>query len=170
MDGKIGLNSKINEGSEFFVTIPFEKTAKPKEKKQLSKIGKFNNETILLVEDNQVNQLVVKRFLTKWKSNVTIVENGQQCLDELKENEYDIILMDLNMPVMDGYEATRIIRNTPSPYQDIPIIALTAAAIGEIRQKTKSMGFDQYMSKPFEPRALFTVLKEMINKTDIKKG
>ena len=85
----------------------------------------------------------------------------------MEKNQYDLILMDLNMPVMNGYEAIKIIRSTPSAYQHVPIVALTAAAIGEIRQKTKSMGFNQYMSKPFEPRALFTILKELIQQEQI---
>ena len=169
MGSDIELDSTYGKGTTFSFPLKLNLSRRETLDRKAAFAGyddSLKDKRILLVEDNQVNQLVVKRFLTKWNAIIDIVENGQECLDKLEEKTYDIVLMDLNMPIMDGYEATKIIRTTPSPYQDVPIIALTAAAIGEIRQKTKSIGFNQYMSKPFEPKALFTILKELSNKRE----
>ncbi|UJP05223.1 MAG: response regulator [Nitrosomonas sp.] len=101
---------------------------------------------ILLAEDNPVNQEVAKAMLQHLGIDVTITENGKQAIDFLEAGQYDLILMDCQMPVMDGYEATRLIRQRSNK---IPIIALTANATEEDRQRCLSMGMDDFLSKPY---------------------
>lgn len=112
---------------------------------------------ILLAEDYPFNVLVAQKMLSSWGAEVDVAGNGQVAVDKVKDRRYDVILMDLQMPVMDGYSATRIIR---SFNPNIPIIALTASATIEIQDKSKEMGMTDFLSKPFNPKELlFTILK-----------
>jgi len=156
----IHLFSLPGKGSRFYFTQTF---SIPKDSpKRVPSLQLTINEkqdqnleglTILLVEDNEVNVLVAKKFLTKWQANVHNVENGQEALDEITQGgeKYDLILMDLQMPVMDGYTASREIRKVG--YQR-PIIALTASALMEVEEKVKNAGMDDYVTKPFNPNDL----------------
>ena len=111
---------------------------------------------ILVAEDNKINFFVANKFLESWGVIVKHVENGRLALDELSKNEYDLIIMDLHMPVMDGIEATRIIRS----YEDkkisqIPIVALTAAVMSEAHDKIENLAINDYVLKPFKPKDLY---------------
>lgn len=108
---------------------------------------------ILLVEDNKINLKVATKFIEKWGFKVETAENGLIALDKIKNKVFDIVLMDLQMPEMDGYTATEIIRNTNS---NIPIIALTASATTEDIEKTKKIGFNDFIVKPFNPDDLYS--------------
>ncbi len=156
----IHLFSLPGKGSRFYFTQTFkiprdtpvrvpaiQLTINDKEEKDLKGLN------ILLVEDNEVNVLVAKKFLIKWHATVHYVENGKEALDEITEegDKYDLILMDLQMPVMDGYTASREIRKCG--YQR-PIIALTASALMEVEEKVKNAGMDDYVTKPFNPNDL----------------
>ncbi|NQZ77324.1 MAG: response regulator [Ekhidna sp.] len=103
---------------------------------------------ILLVEDNQMNIMVAKKFLKKWELKVEVANNGQEGVEMVKDNEYDLVLMDLQMPVMDGYKATRKIREFN---EEIPIVALTASALLKVRQDVIAAGMNDYITKPFNP-------------------
>jgi CheY-like chemotaxis protein len=112
---------------------------------------------ILLVEDNHINVLVAKSFLESWGAVIEIAKNGQEALDKLDTNRHKMILMDLHMPVMDGFEATRKIREKGII---IPIIALTASMPGEVAMKVKGLGVNGMVLKPIVPDELYkTVLK-----------
>jgi CheY-like chemotaxis protein len=112
---------------------------------------------VLLVEDNDFNQQVATGILALGGVQVTLAENGEEAVNKAKENAFDAVLMDIQMPVMDGYEATRLIRSqATSP--SLPIIAMTAHALGNEREKCLAAGMDDYISKPVDPEELFSIL------------
>jgi len=114
---------------------------------------------ILIVEDNHTNAFVLNSFLKKWNIHTELAKNGQEALNKLEEAEFDVVLMDLQMPVMDGKEATRIIRtDKQKKYYNIPVIALTADATSETRQSIDDFGLSPYLSKPFNPDTLYSML------------
>jgi len=135
--GKISVSSEAGKGTLFTFTLPFKKSSKtllPKEAVEVKLYSGLKNIYILVVEDNKVNQKVASKFLTKWDAIVEFADNGAEALEKIKNNHYDVVLMDLLMPVMDGYEATRQIRKI-SKYESLPIIALTASAMSHEREK-----------------------------------
>jgi len=118
--------------------------------------------SVLLVEDNQVNQLVAKAILSKLGYKVMIAFNGQEAVDLIKINSFDAILMDCHMPIMDGYDATRVIRSELNK-KDLPIIAVTANVMHGDREKCYSAGMNDYITKPYERHVLLEVLEKWIN-------
>lgn len=116
---------------------------------------------ILLVEDNPVNQLVAKGMLGKLGCEVVVSGNGAEALQQLDHGSFDLVLMDCNMPVMDGYEATRLIRQS-GKWPDLPIIALTANAMPEEREHCKNIGMNDYLAKPFHREELSHLLDQWI--------
>ncbi|MBU6950713.1 ATP-binding protein [Hahella sp. HN01] len=116
---------------------------------------------VLLVEDNQVNQLVAKTILRKLGYEVSIANNGQDALDLVGNDHYDIILMDCHMPVMDGYEATRLIRQN-AKYDALPIIAVTANVMQGDKERCLSCGMNDYLTKPYEKKALTQMLAKWL--------
>lgn len=116
---------------------------------------------ILLVEDNPVNQLVAKGMLSKLGCDVTVASHGVEALDCLESSSFDLVLMDCNMPVMDGYEATRQIRRS-GRWPDLPIIALTANAMPEERERCRASGMSDYLAKPFRKGELIHLLDQWI--------
>lgn len=115
----------------------------------------LNNVRLLLVEDNPSNRMVATRFLNKMGVRVTVAENGAVAVERVQEQDYDIVLMDLQMPQMDGYQATRAIRKLGGKYQQLPIIALTADVVSDAKDRVKQAGMDDYLSKPFSPDVLY---------------
>jgi CheY-like chemotaxis protein len=124
---------------------------------------------VLLVEDNEVNQLVAKQFLAKKEIRVVVAGNGLIALEKIKSMEFDLVLMDLQMPVMDGYEAAMKIRSLSGKYfQEVPIIALTASTMSEVRKKVLTSGMNDYISKPFVPDTFYSCLYKYIQKSPIR--
>lgn len=120
---------------------------------------------ILLVEDNISNQKVASRYMEKWGAKVDLAENGLICLEKIGSKEYDLILMDLQMPEMDGYTAAIEIRKLSDPkFKSIPIIALTASAFLDTKAKVLEAGMTDYISKPFVPQELYQILKQYYKK------
>ena len=115
---------------------------------------------ILVAEDNKINQQLTAMLLTSAGHQAEIVENGEQALAAIQSSDFDLVLMDLQMPVLDGIEATRRIRALPSQKNSIPIIALTAHAMAGTREECLRNGIDDYLSKPIDPGKLFTILSE----------
>jgi CheY-like chemotaxis protein len=117
----------------------------------------FEGLNILLVEDNKMNQIVAKQMLAKWKTQVTVANNGVEAIDILSKSTFNIVLMDLQMPEMDGYEATRIVRESSSKVLDheVPIIALTADAFNDTRERIIEIGASDFLPKPYKPEQLF---------------
>jgi len=120
---------------------------------------------ILVAEDNKINFFVANKFLESWGVIVTHVENGSLALDEVRKHDFDLILMDLHMPVMDGIEATRIIRSMPDKkISQMPIVALTAAIMSEAQDKIENLAINDYVLKPFKPKDLYDRLVRNIKK------
>ncbi|MDR1206171.1 MAG: response regulator [Peptococcaceae bacterium] len=121
---------------------------------------------VLLVEDNEINALIAMELLNSVGVEVTTAENGSEAIERLKEAldaggspAFDLVLMDLQMPVMDGYEATEIIKNTPA-YKDLPIYALTAHAFPEERERCLSLGMEEHLTKPIDVEEFYTALRK----------
>jgi signal transduction histidine kinase/CheY-like chemotaxis protein len=163
MQSRLIVESEIRKGSKFYFQLQLKKSsylppvrladAKSFEKKFLPNLN------ILLAEDNKINQMVANNILLKWKTRVTIVDDGFMAYEKVKENTYDIILMDLDMPVMDGYESMDLIRNLNSK---IPVIALTAASFEDMENSLKKRGFSQVVQKPFLKEDLYQKILELV--------
>ena len=118
---------------------------------------------VLVVEDNIINQKVMSLSLEKHVKTVDLAFNGQDGVDKIKRNHYDLVLMDIQMPVMDGYEATRAIRNEETgTTRHLPIIAVTAFTLAADRQKCKDAGMDDYVSKPFNIDEVLNKMKKAL--------
>ncbi len=160
MNGKLWVESTYGEGSTFAFEIPFEiaqiqeiiaQNDEPKRRRS-GRLNAIEGKRVLLIEDNEINQLVAKTLLKKWNMHVEVANNGLEGVNTWKENEFDLILMDIHMPKMDGYEATKTIRNLEKVKKErIPIIAMTASALIGDNLKCIEVGMDDYISKPFEP-------------------
>ena len=130
--------------------------------KELPDLKYIRGARILLVEDNEINQEVTTDTLEREGFYVTVANNGEEALDAVKTKEFDIILMDLQMPKMDGYTATRHIRKMETKIKDIPIIAMTAHAMKEEKKKCFDTGMNDHIAKPFEQEVLFSTLYKWI--------
>jgi CheY-like chemotaxis protein len=119
---------------------------------------------VLLVEDNPVNQLVAKGMLGKLGCDVIVAAHGAEALDQLEGRDFDLVLMDCNMPVMDGYEASRQIRRS-GRWPQLPIVALTANAMSEERERCRAAGMSDYLAKPFRREELAALLEVWIPAT-----
>ncbi|REE05899.1 response regulator [Marinoscillum furvescens] len=150
---EINMWSELGQGSRFYFTLPL-KIAKGY-RKPVTRPGilddPLNKKRILLVEDNSINVMVAKRFLEKWHCEVEVAGNGVEALDCYEEDKFDLILMDLQMPEMDGYEATRRLRQQGAR---LPIVALTATVLADFQENMTSVGLDDFVVKPFHPDQL----------------
>jgi len=175
MGGDLGCESSPGEGSMFWFTLrvgaasdPLGNDAQPVDalpgKEQQSAIGPLRGH-VLVVEDNDVNQMLIKAYLDQFGLTYDTAINGQEAVRMVQESTYDIVLMDVMMPVMDGLEATRQIRAQNEPVAKIPIIALTANAMKGDRETYLGSGMDGYVSKPLSASDLFTALSEHIQIT-----
>lgn len=159
LGSEIQLESTEGEGSIFSFDLNFKvdsETSKLQEKQKsvLAKIAQ-NNFNILIVEDNKVNQIVTQNILEKESYKTAIVANGELAVQEVMKNNYDLVLMDLNMPIMGGVEATTRIR---AFNENIPIIALTAADMEEVEEKVMRHGFNDIIIKPYDNFEFFQTL------------
>ncbi|KAK0548975.1 hypothetical protein OC845_003324 [Tilletia horrida] len=186
MQGRIGLDSKVNEGSKAWFEIPFKRAPRSVQTDAGSEMMDIDNATvaqlsqktaspigassdplarprkdiwILVAEDNLINQQIALKTLKKMGFSCHAANNGIECLKELSQKAYDLILMDCQMPEMDGYQATEAIRKSPSAeVRSIPIVAMTASAIRGDREKCLKAGMSDYLSKPVKSIALESML------------
>jgi PAS domain S-box-containing protein len=172
MGGRIGVESGLCRGSTFRITMTFGKQRvegpAPAHKEKTGTreypvtppaiMKTVRDIMVLLVEDNKVNQKIVSKFLSKAGFSVDVVDNGLLALEATEKNFYDLILMDLQMPLLDGLETTRMIREKESAGRRPVIIALTAHAFSEDRERCLSSGMDDYLPKPFDEEKLLNVI------------
>ena len=165
--GTITLDSEPGKGSTFRFILTFSVPEIPGSHETPPEapesFGGLEGKKILVAEDNKINFFVANKFLTGWGIKVTHAENGQLALEALKREDFDLVLMDLHMPVLDGIEATRIIRNSPDEkLKNIPIVALTAAIMSESHDKIDNLYINDYVLKPFKPQDLFDRIRKHI--------
>ena len=162
LKGSLEVESKEGKGTCFTFLLPFEKTSKAfqlSEKHSDFDISKLKGKKVLLVEDNKINQLVISRYLELWKMNYETANNGEEALEKIKTSEFDVVLMDIHMPKMNGIEAVDKLRSFPgSKYKNLPVIALTAAAEEAGTGEVFSSRFNDFITKPFEADRLCDLL------------
>jgi PAS domain S-box-containing protein len=160
--GTISVISKVDEGSTFSFILSFEKTTASivLENETRHYETEIKPLRVLVVEDVKLNQLLMKIILEDFKFHYDIADNGQIAIEKLKVNSYDIILMDLQMPVMNGFEATEYIRNKMN--SQIPIIALTADVTTVDLEKCKAVGMSDYASKPLDENMLYSKILNLV--------
>lgn len=166
MGGEINVSSEVGKGTEFTFKVPVS-VATNEQRTQYANLSVSNEDVvlpgpvnILVVEDNLINQEVIKEQLTGLGMTVTLVANGKEAVDIVQQQAFDLVLMDVQMPVMDGYTATREIRRLNIP---VPIVALTAAAMFEDRQKALASGMNDHLSKPFKEAEILAVISKWYN-------
>lgn len=164
--GTIKVISEPGSGSTFIFTLLLEvsdKNMKPSEGEAAESYIGLEGKRILIAEDNKINFFVANKFLTGWGVIVSHAENGQLALEEIEKEDFDLVLMDLHMPIMDGIEATRIIRESTNPrIRNIPIVALTAAIMSESHDKIDKLNINDYVLKPFKPHDLFERIRKHV--------
>lgn len=153
----INVSSTLGKGTQFNFSIEFVYAAEPVNKPKLTAVQKMQEADlkgmrVLVVDDNKMNVIIASRFLSKWNVTIDEAHNGMVAIQMVQNNFYDLVIMDLQMPVMDGFEATKIIKET---YPELPVIALTADAMPETYAKARNYGMNDYLTKPFMPEILF---------------
>jgi len=181
MGGTVGVESVAGEGATFWFTVvltkqndtplllappPLDDGAKQRD------AGKINTSDarILLVEDDTINRLMTKSLLSRAGYHIEVASNGSEAIDALEKNDYSVVLMDCMMPVLNGYEATIVIRNPASAVRNhaIPVIALTANAMQEDRDRCLAAGMDDYLAKPIELTKMLALLEKWLPLTTVQ--
>jgi CheY-like chemotaxis protein/HPt (histidine-containing phosphotransfer) domain-containing protein len=176
MGGSIGVESEPDRGSSFHLSIPFEKPSAPGcaesvpgrglESEQMARM----NIRLLLAEDNPTNQKVAKLMLEKYGYDVHSVANGREALEAMARADYDLVLMDVQMPEMDGIEATVKIREQERVAgRSIPIVAMTAHAMAGDRDRCLAAGMDEYVAKPVDYSELVAIIERLIRSRNGEK-
>lgn len=165
---EILVDSIEGEGTSFSFAIHFNKLQSSfivSEKMPLPKF--FTGKRILVVDDNEVNILIARRFLSKWGLELDFAYNGEEAINKIVNHTYDLVFMDIRMPGIDGFDATKIIREIPGDYyKKVPIIALTASTLNDEVTKFKESGMNGHILKPFNPEEIKKVLADFLSKKD----
>jgi signal transduction histidine kinase/CheY-like chemotaxis protein len=171
MGGSIEVSSKPGIGSTFTFNVLLGATdlntirnfqiRRHRTSIDIGKLARLHGRRVLLVEDNEINRIVAIELLEQAQLQVDIAENGELALDKLRHNDYDCVLMDVQMPVMDGYQATRLLRQIPA-CRDIPVIAMTANVMNGDHQHCLAAGMNDFIGKPILPATLYEALLKWI--------
>jgi signal transduction histidine kinase/DNA-binding response OmpR family regulator len=161
--GSIGVRSEPGQGSCFYFTIPYKISTEPLSQESASNQPSdlLEGLTVLLAEDNSVNQLIAVAMLGQWQIQVDLAQNGEEAIIKAQQRKYDIILMDVQMPQLDGLAATARIRQEANPNQESPIIALTADAIRISEESYAGLGFTDFLTKPYSEAELYNLLAQI---------
>jgi PAS domain S-box-containing protein len=165
--GELRVQSRRSTGTTFYFTLEFNVGIEKdliRRKETEKEEGDLIGVRVLLAEDHDINQFLATTILEEWGATVEVAENGKEAIRKITGNTYDVVLMDIQMPIMGGIEATKIIRNQFK--LDVPIVALTANAIKGDRDKYLNAGMNDYVSKPFEPAELFRSISGLVKKTE----
>jgi PAS domain S-box-containing protein len=169
--GDIKVESELGKGSRFYFNLVYKIGRSENLSRNLNPYGQIifkslKGTRLLLVEDSQINKLVATKFLSKWDVDIDYADNGLEALDKVKTENYELVLMDLQMPEMDGYQATEAIRNSGEDrFKSLPIIALTASAMLDVKEQVFSAGMNDYLTKPFNPNELYLMILKYSKKT-----
>ncbi len=170
--GHLELISKLHKGSTFSFSLTFplnQEEQLPVKEPGISVNPVMDGLRILIVEDNFENQRVVSKILSRWNIIIDIAENGKVAVDKIRKNTYDLVLMDLHMPDMNGYDATKNIRGMKGQYfKHLPIIAMTATAFMEDHSKIISSGMNGFIIKPFTPQELYKKITDFTIRIPLK--
>lgn len=169
-DSTINLESSEGKGAIFWFDIPFKLEIQRIENTPSNKEPDYDLKDlkVLVVEDNPINSLLLKKIFKKWNNIPDFAKDGYDALVKISLNNYDLILMDIHMPLLDGYETTRQIRKLPDKIKSgLPVIALTASVSNNLNEKIRSAGMDDYLSKPYNSKELYLKLKEIAGKIKV---
>jgi PAS domain S-box-containing protein len=164
MDSSIIIQSEVGKGSDFHFSVVLQKGSliepeAPVQKPVVKSNDQFRNKLILLAEDNTFNANIARRFITGWGAEIDVVSDGWQAIEFVSRKKYDLILMDVQMPQLDGFSCTRKIRKH---FKDVPIIAVTASPKNEILHDILACGMNDFVSKPFKPNELRSKMLEYL--------
>ena len=165
MEGEIGVESQTGQGSIFWVELPLPAVnLKPETEVKDAELDDYVRKIVLVVDDEIINREIVSAYFQYWGFEVHQAENGQDCLNQFEISKYDLIIMDLQMPELDGFETTEQIRQREreSTHQCIPILGLSASVIGDVWSKCESVGMSGYLSKPFETDELKQKVRQLL--------
>jgi len=169
--GQLSVSSQVGKGSIFSVTNWYTLAEAPKEdidNGPAKKLTPFTNLSILVAEDNMVNQFVLAKLLKDWNIDVDMVDNGRKALEKLRNYHYDLILMDTHMPEMNGYEAAKSIRvDFDEPKRNIPILSLSAAILDSEQSEAIAAGMNDVLAKPFQPYQLHEKISRLLVKKPV---
>ncbi len=168
MNGKIGVESTLGAGATFWLTLPLERqalamTETSEANSEQRDEASFQGRRALVAEDNMTNQAVITEALKLHGFSVCLVENGLQALRRLEAEPFDVVFMDIQMPVMNGDVALQKIRNSGAPFADIPIVVVTASAMKGMEEKFLDLGADAYISKPVDLKELSVAIAKVMS-------
>lgn len=174
LGGMISIDSKVGTGATFKVVIPPAQAGvsvplqplKPEATTSIDVDNALSSLRVLAAEDNAVNAMVIQAILKAKIDSLTIVENGQEAVDAVSTGDFDVVLMDKQMPVMDGVEATKLIRALDRPAASIPIIAVTADAFAAAQDELIAAGANRYLAKPIKPEDLKQTIADVVSRPD----
>lgn len=166
MNGSITVRSELGKGSMFSVILNFKKSAARLSgtKTAVTSDLLLTGYRILAAEDILANQILLKHLLQKWGAYFVICNNGQEALELLQKEKFDLILMDIQMPVMDGITAMQTIRNSLPGYDGVPVIAFTADTFAESTPEIIECNFNDFVTKPFKSEELLQKIKRLVKK------
>jgi CheY-like chemotaxis protein len=162
----MGVDSELGIGSTFYLELPMNVSKATAENSmgsnEIESLGQTPDVSVLIVEDNRLNQRVLEAYLAPFQFNTTVAVNGAEAVEIVKQEKFNIILMDIQMPIMDGIEATRKIRDQDGWCAKVPIVAVTANSMVGSQERFLEAGMDDYIPNPVNRNALTQVLKNII--------
>ena len=162
-DSEIKVRSEVGVGSTFSFDIQFRRSKTSVIAEDNKAVIQQLSGSVLVVDDNEINRLLAGKVISKWGINVDFAEDGKIALEKVQQQEYDLILMDLHMPVMDGMSATKAIRKLGGAYAEVPIIALTASLFSHELETITESGMNGFVIKPFVPQELYNKIKPYLS-------